>query len=140
MYEFRPKMMFMLRKLLGIPSFSRLSLVTRFWDSITKSEWGRELDHDFLVSDSDWDYAIKKGSHYFRCTGDRDSAIGIHRSVIDRSRTIMLKSQQGIADQGLELAETSAIKMADQAMQVNRLLAEYTTVQDDTSARTLLLS
>lgn len=45
-----------------------------------------------------------------------------------------------MADQGLELAKSSAIKMADQAMQVNRLLAEYTTVQDDTSARTLLLS
>jgi len=37
-----------------------------------------------------------------------------------------------MADQGLELAEISAIKMADQAMQVDRLLAEYTTVQDDT--------
>jgi hypothetical protein len=45
-----------------------------------------------------------------------------------------------MADQGLELAETPAIKMADQAMQVNRLLAEYTTVQDDASAGTLLLS
>jgi FPC/CPF motif-containing protein YcgG len=66
--------------------------------------------------------------------------MGILHSVINRSRTIMLKSQQGMANQELELAETSAIKMADQAMQVNRLLAEYTTVQDDTSARTLLLS
>jgi hypothetical protein len=66
--------------------------------------------------------------------------MGILRSVIDRSRTIMLKSQQGMADQGLEPAETSAIKMADQAMQVKWLLAEYTTVQDDMSARTLLLS
>jgi hypothetical protein len=138
MYEFRHGMMFMLRKLL--PSFSRLSLVTTFWDSITKSEWGRELDHDFLVSDSDWSYAIKKWSYYFRYTGNRDSAMGILHSVINRSRTIMLKSQQGMANQELELAETSAIKMADQAMQVNRLLAEYTTVQDDTSARTLLLS
>jgi hypothetical protein len=52
----------------------------------------------------------------------------------------MLKSQQRMADQGLELAETPAIKMADQALQVNRLLTEYTTVQEDTSARILLLS
>jgi len=52
--------MFTLNKLPGIPNFSRLSLVTTFGDSITKSEWGRELDHDFLVSDSDGVMRSKK--------------------------------------------------------------------------------
>lgn len=113
----------MFQKLCGSSSLPSVVLATTMWENI-KEEDGVAREAQLKTRPDFWGNMVLQGSHVFRHTDNKHSAMNIINYVLDQRKTTVLEIQRQMVDEGKNLDETSAGQELERELLQQRELFE----------------
>ncbi len=97
----------MFKKLCGEDTFGAVILATTMWERVA-AEDGNRREQELRSTDEFYKSMLDNGATLLRHMDNRDSAMAILSHLVNRGRTIVLKMQHEMSEQGLDLQQTAA--------------------------------
>jgi hypothetical protein len=118
------------KELFGSKCFSKVTLVSTEWHLIEPTI-GVAREQELTSTEQFWGSMVKQGSRVAR--DDRDSAMSIVDSIVERQRTIVLEIQDQMVNKRLRLDETAAGQFMSQELlrQRNKYQQEIRNLQEE---------
>jgi hypothetical protein len=99
----------MLKKLCGDESLPSVVLATTMWSKVPGSE-GRQREEQLQTEEEYWHDMIRHGSVVFRHDNTQESAIKIVDYILNRGQTTVLRFQQQVMVDGIDIEKTDAVQ------------------------------
>lgn len=104
----------MFQKLCGSDCYSRIALVTTYWDLLVSGDTGARRERELIETEEFWGDMIEKGSKVLRHQNTRGSAMAILETFLEDQECITMKIQSEMTDgKGLEQTEAGQQLNAD---------------------------
>jgi hypothetical protein len=142
------KNLLMFKKLCGTNALQNVILATTMWNKVTLEE-GADREDELKANSEFWGWMISKGSRVERHTNDRESALRLIGSFVNKGSKVTLELQHQMVNEKKTLDQTDVglslqteiakerAKFAKQLQEVREGMEEAIRLKDEESAREL---